>query len=231
MLAAVGEARLRHFAGSATLARMVDMRQLRKAERHLGSIDPVMAQVIAATGRCTLGQAPPQPLPALVESIVSQQISVHAARAIHGRLRALLGGRFSARRILAAGDAELRGAGLSPQKIRYLRDLAERVVARRLRLSSLEAMGDAEVVEVLTSVKGIGVWTAQMHLIFRLGRLDVLPLDDLGLLEGARVLYELPQRPDAESFARMAEPWRPYRSVGCWYLWQGLRRARGDELR
>ena len=225
------EAVQRRAAVSATLARMTQEQQLRKAERHLASIDPVMAEVIGATGPCRLGEDRPQPLPALVGAIVAQQISVHAARAIHGRLRRLLGGRFSARRILTASDQELRDAGLSPQKIRYLRDLAEKVAARRLRLSGLEDMGDDEVVEVLTGVKGIGVWTAQMFLIFRLGRLDVLPLDDLGLLEGARLLYELPARPDGASFARMAEPWRPYRSVGCWYLWQGRRLARGDELR
>lgn len=205
---------------------------LRVAERHLRSVDPVMDAVITDTGPCRLHEyRRRQPLPALVGSIIAQQISVHAARAIQGRVKALFGGRISARKLLAATDEQLRAAGLSPQKIRYLRDLAEHVSSRRLGLRALEDVDDDEVIERLTRVKGIGVWTAQMFLIFRLGRLDVLPVDDLGLLEGARVLYELSERPDEEGFRRLAEPWKPYRSVGCWYLWQGRRRARGDELR
>lgn len=205
---------------------------LRVAERHLRAADPVMDEVIGATGPCRLDETRRrEPLPALVGSIISQQISVHAARAIHGRVKELFGGRISARKLLAASDEELRGAGLSTQKIRYLRDLAEHVSSRRLGLGALEEVDDEEVISRLTTVKGIGVWTAQMFLIFRLGRLDVLPVDDLGLLEGARVLYDLSGRPGEDEFRELAEPWRPYRSVGCWYLWQGRRRERGDELR
>lgn len=206
--------------------------ELRAAERHLRSVDPVMDEVIGATGPCGLDVGRRRaPLPALVGSIISQQISVHAAAAIQRRVKTLFDGRISARKLLAASDEELRGAGLSGQKIRYLRDLAERVSSRQLGLGALERVDDEQVIETLTRVKGIGVWTAQMFLIFRLGRLDVLPVDDLGLLEGARILYELGERPDEEKFRRLAEPWQPYRSVGCWYLWQGRRRERGDELR
>ncbi|MCG8469554.1 MAG: DNA-3-methyladenine glycosylase 2 family protein [Gemmatimonadetes bacterium] len=192
-----------------------------------------MAGVIDATGRCGLDTYwRRNAFPALVGTIIAQQISVAAARTIHRRFRRLFGGRDpSARALLAKTDEELRGAGLSRQKIRSLRDLAEHVTTRTLRLAALERMSDEAAVEALSQVKGIGRWTAEVFLIFRLGRLDVLPVDDLGLLESARLMYGLDERPDAEGLTSLAEPWRPYRSVGCWYLWQGRRLATGRELR
>lgn len=206
--------------------------QLRRAERHLAAADPVMRQIIADVGPSRLDAIQRrQAFPALVETIVAQQISTAAARAIHERLVAACGGRISARRLLLLDDDALRAAGLSRQKIRYLRDLASRVASRRLRLASLEVLDDAAVVGELTSVMGIGRWTAEVFMIFRLGRLDLMPVDDLGLLDGARALYDLPERPDAQRLFEIAEPWRPYRSVGAWYLWQGRRLARGEAPR
>ena len=207
--------------------------QLGIAEAHLRRVDPVMRSVIAEIGPCRLDRYwRRQALPALFQTIIGQQISVQAARSIHRRFRALYGGRDpSARRLLSTSDEDLRGAGLSRPKVAYLRDLAGRASSRRLSLSALEHLPDDEVNEALVQVKGIGRWTAEVFMIFRLGRLDMLPVDDIGLLDGAKVLYGLPLRPQESELREIAEPWRPYRSVGCWFLWQGRRRARGIELR
>ncbi len=209
---------------------MAERARLRAAERHLGRVDPVLRAVIEACGLCTLdAERCRRPFPALVQTILGQQISTAAAGSIHRRFLALYGGRPpSARAVLATSEQEFRVAGLSRQKIRTLRDLAERVRARKLGLSELHRLGDDEVTARLTGVKGIGEWTAQVFMIFRLGRLDVLPVNDLGLLDGARVLYGLPERPSARELAGLAEPWRPYRSVGCWYLWQRRRRWQSE---
>ncbi len=212
---------------------MLSPNQLRKAERRLGRADPVMRATIAACGPCRFDETQRRdPLAALYQTIIAQQISTAASGSIHRRFKHLYGGRSpSARALLATSDADLRSAGLSRPKVSYLRDLAQRVAHRRLRLGGLERLSDAEVIETLSAVKGIGRWTAEVFMLFRLGRLDLLPVDDLGLLDGAKVLYGLPRRPDAAALEALAECWRPYRSVGCWYLWQGRRRARGERLR
>lgn len=212
---------------------MVTSKQLRAAERHLAAADPVMRATVAACGPCKLDQSQRRDaLGALYQTIIGQQISTAAAASIHRRFRGLYGGRApSARALLSTSDERLRSAGLSRPKIACLRDLARRVTHRQLRLRALDSMSDDEVAETLTAVKGIGPWTAEVFMLFRLGRLDLLPVDDLGLLDGAMVLYGLEGRPDGPALERLAEPWRPYRSVGCWYLWQGRRRARGERLR
>ncbi len=207
--------------------------RLRAAETHLSRVDPVMRSVIGEIGPCGLERYwRRRALPALFQTIIGQQISVHAARSIHGRFRALYGGRDpSARQLLSTSEKDLRAAGLSRGKVAYLRDLACRVSRRQLSLPSLERLPDEEVIDTLMQVKGVGRWTAEVFMIFRLGRLDMLPVDDIGLLDGAQVLYGLPQRPQGDELRKISEPWRPYRSVGCWFLWQGRRRARGMELR
>jgi DNA-3-methyladenine glycosylase II len=206
---------------------------LRLAEQQLCEVDPVLRTVISEAGPCGLDQTRRRrAFAALTQTIIAQQISVHAARSIGRRVRSLFGGRApSARQLLAASDEELRAAGLSRQKVAYLKDLAARVSDRRLSLAALERMTDDEVIESLTAIKGIGRWTAEVFMLFRLGRLDLLPVDDLGLLDGARILYDLRERPSAQGLLEIGEPWRPYRSVGAWYLWQGRRMARGDALR
>lgn len=212
---------------------MADQVQLRRAEDYLGRVDAVMRVTIADCGPCRLDKYQRRGvLPALIQTIIGQQISIAAASAIHSRLLTLYGGRApSARALLRTSDQRLRDAGLSRQKVRTFRDLATRVTTRQLNLSALERSTDDDVVEELSQVIGIGAWTAQVFMIFRLGRLDVLPVADLGLLDGAQVLYGLKQRPSAAELTELAVPWRPYRSVACWYLWQGRRRARGQALR
>src|SRR5581483_3804824 len=164
-------------------------------------------------------------LSALVGAIVSQQLSTRAAATILGRVMALFpeGEIISAPGIARLEDAALRGAGLSGKKIRYLRDLCAHLDDGRLRLEGLESLSDDEVIESLTRVKGFGRWTAQMFLMFRLHRPDVLPVDDLGIVNAVQRLYRLRKRPDAKRIAKLGEAWRPYRSVASWYLWQTLR--------
>jgi DNA-3-methyladenine glycosylase II len=164
-------------------------------------------------------------LSALVQAIVSQQLSTKAAATIFGRFLALFpdGIITSADAIAAHDDKTLRGVGLSGQKVRYLRDLCSHIGDGRLRLDELEALDDEAVIVRLTAVKGFGRWTAEMFLMFRLHRPDVLPVDDLGIVKAIAQLYRLRKRPDAKRMTKIGEAWRPYRSVASWYLWQSLR--------
>jgi 3-methyladenine DNA glycosylase/8-oxoguanine DNA glycosylase len=159
---------------------------------------------------------------ALARSIVYQQLAGAAARTIHDRVAALTpSGRFpTATELLALPEERLRGAGLSRNKLASLRDLAERVGSGRLRLTSIARLDDEGVVERLVEVRGVGRWTAEMFLIFRLGRLDVMPATDLGVREGLRRLDGLGERPTPAEVLARAEPWRPLRSVASWVLWR-----------
>ena len=188
--------------------------------------DPVLGAAIKRIGSCALADRQrPDHLTALVGAIVSQQLSTKAAMTIFGRLVALFddGHISDAAAIAALGDDALRGVGLSRQKIGYLRDLSGRIVDGRLQLDELDALADEEVIERLTSVKGFGRWTAEMFLMFRLHRPDVLPAGDLGIVNAIKRLYRLRKRPDAKRILKMGETWKPYRSVASWYLWQTLR--------
>ena len=158
----------------------------------------------------------------LVDSVISQQISGSAAESILRKTRAALGGVFDPAAIVAVPDETLRGAGVSPQKLRYLRSLSEHVIDGRLRLDRLPSQTDEEVVAALTDVMGIGVWTAHMFLIFSLGRLDVLPTGDLGVRRGALNLYGLEELPTPRQLEAIAEErrWAPYRSIASWYMWR-----------
>jgi 3-methyladenine DNA glycosylase/8-oxoguanine DNA glycosylase len=170
------------------------------------------------------GQRRGDPFTALAEAIVHQQVSMKAAATIFGRLRRALGGRaaLDPGRLLRARPDQLRAAGLSRQKAGYLRDLAEKTLSGALQLERLERMDDEQVIRQLTRVKGIGRWSAEMYLIFRIGRLDVLPTDDLGLRKGAQQLYNLRQLPTAATLGRLARPWVPFRTIATWYLWRSL---------
>ena len=193
-----------------------------RAHRHLARRDPVLKRLIALVGPCTL-QHDPDHFGVLVRSIISQQISTRAALAIGARLRQALGRRgVRPAAILAAPEETLRSAGLSTGKRRALRDLAEKVRSRQVPLAKLSAMEDEEVVARLVSVHGIGRWTAEMFLIFSLGRLDVLPVADYGLRAGVRRHYELAELPARERLVELAEPWRPYRSVATWFVWKSF---------
>jgi DNA-3-methyladenine glycosylase II len=214
-------------------SRSSSVADLRRAERALSRRDPVLRRVICDVGPARIDEYwRRDAFAALIQTIVGQQISIHAAAAIHRRFKGIYGGVTpSARRLLATADEDLRAAGLSRAKVAYLRDLAERVSTRRLAVSRLEAMTDEEAIAALIEVKGIGIWTAEVFLIFRLGRLDVMPADDLGLLEAARQLYGMAARPTPDELRLFAERWRPYRSVASWFLWQGRRLQMGAKPR
>jgi DNA-3-methyladenine glycosylase II len=162
----------------------------------------------------------------LIRSIVGQQLSTKAAATIFGRVLDLFGGEVPAPKQLIGADPDaLRAAGLSRAKVAYLRDLAERVEDGDLDFDHLTELSDEQVSEQLTAVKGLGQWTADMFLIFHLGRPDVLAVGDLGIRRAVERAYVLPEIPDAATLTRIAEPWRPYRSLGCLYLWASLDNA------
>jgi DNA-3-methyladenine glycosylase II len=198
--------------------------RIRRAEDHLRANDPVMASIIKQVGRCGLGRSKREdPFIAIIEAIVWQQLSTRAAATIYARfLKLFPGGRPTPAAILAASDENMRAAGLSRGKIAYLRDLATKVLDGTVHLESLETMADADVVATMTKVKGIGQWSAEMFLMFRLQRADVLPVGDLGIVNAIQRHYRLRKRPTPERMLKIAEQWRPYRSVASWYLWASL---------
>src|SRR5215510_5968436 len=200
----------------------LDSNEVQRAVRHLRTADPVMRDLMKKAGPFTLKPRRDR-FHTLVGSIISQQISGKAADSIRMRLKARVApDRISAESLLRLSPEDLRQVGLSSQKAKYLHDLAERVANGSLRLNMLARLTDEEVIEVLIQVKGIGVWTAQMFLIFSLGRLDVFPHDDLGVRVAIRNLYGLDELPDKETSHRIAMPWRPYASVASWYCWRSL---------
>lgn len=200
------------------------------ATAYLSAIDPVMGNAIELVGPCTL-QPDPDIFEALVDAIISQQISVKAADAIVARLRALLpDGKISPQALYPLTHDELRGAGLSTPKAKYIRSLTERVHNGQLNLEQLPEMDDEQVISQLTAVHGIGRWTAEMILIFAIGRPDVLPVDDLGFVEGVREAYQLAERPTRAEMQERGELWRPYRTFATWYMW-ALRRLNQQNKR
>jgi 3-methyladenine DNA glycosylase/8-oxoguanine DNA glycosylase len=186
--------------------------------------DPVLAKVVARHGphRFEL-RSEGSHFDALARSIVSQQLSVKAASTIHGRFRTVYDGAGGTPNVVARiPEKRLREVGLSWQKISYIRDLARRVTSGELELDRIEEMPDDELVARLTAVKGIGTWTAQMFLMFRLGRPDVLPVLDLGIQKAIQRAYGLRKRPAARQMERIGRAWAPYRTIACWYLWRSL---------
>jgi len=197
-----------------------------RARRLLMRRDPVLGGIVKQIGPCGLAARQRNDhLTALIGAIVSQQLSTKAAATIFGRFVALFpGGEIPGASAIDGISAEaLRGVGLSGQKIGYLRDLCARIADGRLELEALDTLTDDEVVERLTAVKGFGRWTAEMFLMFRLHRPDVLPAGDLGIVRAVQKLYRLRKAPDAKRILKIGEAWRPYRSVASWYLWQTLR--------
>src|SRR3954464_8955194 len=194
----------------------------RKATTHLKKVDPAMAAVIAKVGRYegwpdTAGTH----FEAVARSIVFQQLSGKAAGTIHGRFHGLYGGRPPLPSELATtSDEKLRAVGLSRQKSAYLKDLGARVTSGELPIETLHELTDDEIVAALTQVKGIGRWTAQMFMMFRLGRPDILPDLDLGIQKGIQRAYRLRKLPTPERVKKIGAKWAPYRSVASWYLWR-----------
>jgi DNA-3-methyladenine glycosylase II len=194
-----------------------------RARRFLMRRDPILAPVIRKFRTRSLLDTPPaDPFAALVRTITSQQISTKAAATIHGRLVALMPRGVTPKRLLALTDEQLRAAGLSRQKTAYLRDLATKVLNRQLPVHSLHELTDEQVIEAIVKVKGLGRWSAEMFLMFRLHRPDVLPVDDLGIVTAIQRLYGLRQRPKPDRIRKIGDAWRPYRTVASWYLWRSL---------
>ena len=195
------------------------------ARRVLMRRDPVLAAIIKKYGVCGLKTGREADIfCGLVEAIVSQQLSTRAAATIYGRLRALLpnGGIPTPEALLPLRDDALRGAGLSRQKLGYLRDLSVKMLDGSINTAGLQEMSDEEIVAELTKIKGIGRWTVEMLLIFRLTRPDVFPAGDLGIVKAIQKAYNLRKTPDVKRLHAIAERWRPYRSVASWYLWASL---------
>lgn len=195
---------------------------MRKALQHLSAADARLATIISTVGGYSI-KAGGEPFQALVEAIMYQQLAGSAADAIHARFMALYRNRFpSTAQVLSTPQEKLRSVGLSGRKAEYIMDLARRVDSKQLDMDGLAAMGDEQVIEQLVEVKGIGRWTAEMFLIFCLGRQDVLPVGDLGLRKAMQKTYRLRDLPLPDRMEKIALPWRPYRSVATWYMWKSL---------
>ena len=194
--------------------------------------DPRLAELVGRFGRLpeakrTRGR-PTDPYGALVRAVVGQQLSVKAAATIHGRVAGLYGDRTpTPAELLATEGQKLRDAGLSWRKVEYLKDLAGRVESGELELDRFGELSDTEVVAEITAVKGFGVWTAEVFLLLHLRRPDVLIAGDLGIRQAVKSLYGLDELPGREELERIAEPWRPHRSLACLYLWESLGNAPG----
>lgn len=203
------------------------MRAPSAAERHVAR-DPVLGALIArvraaARGTPELFQVDRRPpLEALASAIVAQQLSSKAARTIFGRVRALVPGEFTARRVLAVPVPTLRAAGLSGSKARFVREIAIADEAGHLELPRIARMSDAEVRDHLCQIKGVGPWTAEMFLMFRLRRPDVLPLGDGGLVRAVQLAWDLKQKPGPRALETLAAPWRPHATTAALFLWTAL---------
>lgn len=198
---------------------------LKQASEELSAADAKMARVIATVGPCTMiPRTDGSHFDHLTRNIVFQQLSGAAAGTIHGRFIERCGNGKSPtpEQLLALEDETLRACGLSTAKVAAIRDLALHVSDNRLPLDNIENMDDQDVIDALVQVRGIGVWTAQMFLMFRLGRPDVLPVLDLGVRKGAQRIYRMRKLPDATRLEKTAKTWRPWRSVASWYCWRAL---------
>jgi len=201
------------------------------AREQLAAADPTMAALIARIGEIDLEtrlrrrseERPADAYGALLRAIVGQQLSTKAARTIYGRILELFGGSTPPpERLLEASEEDLRAAGLSGRKVEYVRDLASHVLAGELELERLGELSDEEVIEEIVAVRGLGVWTAEMFLLFHLERPDVLSGGDLGIRKAVQVEYELGEMPSPRRVLEIGEPWRPHRSLASLYLWESL---------
>ena len=201
-------------------ANINEPRTFQLGARHLSEADPRIRQLVKTVGPIDF-EAGGDPFESLVEAIISQQLSGQSARAIFGRLKAAIGCEvIEAQALKRMHVSRLRKAGVSPQKIRYLRDLSSRFANGQLDLNGLKEMDDHEVIRVLDEVKGIGPWTAHMFLLFTLGRPDVLPVGDLGIQMAVKRVYSLRKLPSAKKIEEIASNWHPYCSVASLYLWR-----------
>jgi len=186
--------------------------------------DPKLARIINIVGKYQITTINNH-YESLIEAIITQQLAGSAAKAISKRFRSLYGKRFPKPiDVLKTSDSKLRKTGLSWMKVTYIKELSKNLESKKLKLRSFSKLSDEEVVEQLTQVKGIGRWTAEMFLIFSLGRMDVLPVGDLGLRKGVQLYESSSELPNAAEIEKLAEKWRPYRTVATWYLWKSLQK-------
>ncbi len=207
------------------------------ARRKLAASDPTMAALIERLGKIDLAtrlrrreeERPADAYGALLRAIVGQQLSTKAARTIYGRILDLFEGSApSPEQLLEADESDLRGAGLSGRKVEYVRDLASHVIEGELELERLDQLPDEEVIEEIVAVRGLGVWTAEMFLLFHLERPDVLSGGDLGIRKAVQIEYGLEEMPTPTRVLEIGEPWRPHRSLASLYLWESLANAPVD---
>ena len=194
---------------------------MRKAIHHLKKSDPILSAVIDRVGPCRMEFGSPE-FASLAETIVYQQLNGKAAVTIFNRFAALAGEPLTPEGVLKLTDEQLRSVGLSKQKSSYLKDLSAKTAAGLLDFARLPELPDEEVIKHLTQVKGIGVWSAQMFLMFTLRRPDVLPTGDYGIQAAIKKHYKKRKMPKPDVMEKIARPWAPYRSVACWYLWRSL---------
>ena len=194
---------------------------MRAAVLHLKKSDPILAAIMERVGPCKMEFGPPE-FHSLAEAIVYQQLNGKAAVTIFKRFAAIAGDPLTPQGILKLTDEQMRAVGLSKQKSSYLKDMAERAARGDLNFSRLHEMTDDEVIKHLTQVKGVGVWTAHMFLMFTLQRPDVLPTGDYGIQAAMKKHYKKRKLPKPEQMQKIAKSWQPYRSVACWYLWRSL---------
>ena len=199
-----------------------DVQQIKAGVSHLRKADVDLRQAIDRVGPFSL-RLQSGGFATLLRSIVSQQISTAAARAIRKRLEALLApGRPTPKKVSRLSEEQLRSVGLSAQKIRYVKDLAKKSLNGEVQYRSFRFMTDDQIIEQLVGVRGIGRWTAQMLLIFCLGRLNVFPYEDLGIRKGIQKIYAFDELPDKSTCLQVSAPWHPYCSVASWYCWRSL---------
>ncbi|MGQ0502448.1 MAG: DNA-3-methyladenine glycosylase family protein [Panacagrimonas sp.] len=201
---------------------MIDREIIALAERHLAGCCPMMRRLVGAYGPCPLGAAQRDPFHVLASSIISQQLSSRAADTIQARVHALLGvtDRLTPERLLSATPEQLRGAGLSNAKCKWLHALSERTTSGELDFAALATMDDEPAIQLLDALPGIGRWTAEMFLIFALDRLDVFALGDAGLRNGVNKLFNDGAKLADVATLEVAARWAPYRSLASWYLWR-----------
>jgi DNA-3-methyladenine glycosylase II len=194
---------------------------MKQATDHLMKADPILAAIIRTVGPCGLTARSPT-FETLARSITFQQLSGKAAGTIFERLRKAVGRNFNATAFLRLSEPELRSCGLSRQKIASLTDLAMHVASRRISFKKLHQLEDQQIIELLSQVRGVGVWTVQMFLMFALERPNVLPTGDLGIRNAIWKAYALESAPTPAQIAKLAESWHPHCTVACWYLWRSL---------
>lgn len=208
-----------------------------KARRELAAADPTMGALIERIGKLDIAtrlrrrseEQPPDAYGALLRAIVGQQLSTKAARTIYGRVLELFGGKTpSPAQLLESGEEDLRAAGLSGRKVEYVRDLATHVLDGELELDRLDQLDDEEVIEEIVAVRGLGVWTAEMFLLFHLERPDVLSGGDLGIRKAVQIEYGMSEMPTPVKVVEIGEPWRPHRSLASLYLWESLANTPDD---